>query len=349
MAKLEKSTATYKTPFSKAYWRDAAAELKDTKMLVFAALIIALRVALKTLVKIPLAPNLDITPAFLANALGAMVYGPVVGALGAIISDVLGVMLRGDTYFLPYVLTEIAGSVIFALFFYRQKITPTRVILSRFTICLCVNILLQTPIDILFQIVTYGQSSYVLTLPRIFKNLFMFPIESVVLTLFLRVIQPLTFRMKLTYTKGEGLTFTKKQIALLLVLVLVGMGSVFGYMFVHYSNTSITTGYTTQEVIDNNKKMQPIILEAGDEFDNMTTVTIIDYASQPFLQSKVTYSVSIYQVADGVEVTDELWKLKKTPASKHEDLTKVGSATIVIDEATGEVLSIQAEAIANTP
>ena len=105
MARIEKSTAVYKTPFSKAYWRDAAMELRDTKMLVFAALIIALRVALKTLVKIPLAPNLDITPAFLANALGAMVYGPIVGGLSAIISDVLGVLLRGDTYFLPYVLT----------------------------------------------------------------------------------------------------------------------------------------------------------------------------------------------------------------------------------------------------
>ena len=341
MPRLQKSPTLYPHPFSKGYWMDALLELKDTKMLVFAALIIALRVALKTLVKIPLAPNLDITPAFLANALGAMVYGPIVGALGAIISDVLGVLLRGDTYFLPYVLTEISGTVIFALFFYRQKITPTRVILSRFSICLFVNILLQTPIDILFQIVTYGKSSYVLTLPRIFKNLFMFPIESVVLTMFLRVIQPLTYRMKLTYTKGDGLRFTTKQVILLVILVVVGVASVFGYLFVHYDNNSITTGYTTQEVIDNNKKMQPIILENSDEFDELTTVTIIDYAEQPFLTKTVTYSVSIYQVADGVEVTDELWKLKKTPASKHQDLTKVGTATIVIDESTGEVLSIQ--------
>ena len=346
MARLEKSTAVYKTPFSKAYWRDAVMELKDTKMLVFAALIIALRVALKTLVKIPLAPNLDITPAFLANALGAMVYGPIVGGLAAIISDVLGVLLRGDTYFLPYVLTEISGSVIFAMFFYRQKITPTRVILSRFCICLFVNILMQTPIDILFQKVMYGKSSYVLTLPRIFKNLYMFPIESVVLTLFLRVMQPITTRMRLTYVKSEGLHFSKKQVALLLGLVLLGTASVFGYLFIHYDTTSITTGYTTQEVIDNNKKMQPILLEDNDYFDDMTTVTIIDYAAKPFLQSKVTYDVSVYQVAEGVEVTDALWKLKKTPASKHEDLTKVGTATIVINESNGEVLSVEAAPVA---
>ena len=184
MARQQKSTNLYRTPFCAGYWRDAFAELKDTKMLVFAAMIVVMRVALKTIIRVPLGPSLDITPAFMANALGAMVYGPVVGALGAIVSDVLGVMLRGDTYFLPYVLTEISGSVIFGLFFYRQKITPTRVILSRFSICLFVNILLQTPIDMLYQYVYYGYNNVVLTIPRIFKNLFMFPLEAVALGIY---------------------------------------------------------------------------------------------------------------------------------------------------------------------
>ena len=339
--RIQRSTAMYKTPFCAGYWRDALAELKNTKMLVFAALIIALRVALKTLVKIPLAPNLDITPAFLANALGAMVYGPVVGGLSAIISDVLGVLLKGDTYFLPYVLTEIAGSVIFALFFYRQKITPTRVILSRFTICLCVNILLQTPIDIWFQKVMYGKSTVVLTLPRIFKNFFMFPIESLVLTVFLRAMQPITHRMKLTYTKGDGLRFSMKQVVLLVALVVVGALSIFGYLFIHYNNTSVTTGYSAQEVIDHNKQMHEILMEESDECDDLTVVTVIDYAAKPFLQSTVTYSVSVYQVKDGVTVDDTFWSLKKTPASKHPDLTKIGEATIVVNEKTDQVLDFE--------
>ena len=56
MARIQKSTNLYKTPFSKAYWRDAAAELKDTKMLVVTALMIALRIALKPLA-IPVGPR----------------------------------------------------------------------------------------------------------------------------------------------------------------------------------------------------------------------------------------------------------------------------------------------------
>ena len=75
MAKTQKSMRLYSHPFSVEYWKDAAAELKDTKMLVITALMIALRVALKPLA-IPLGPQLSIQTAMLATALGAMIFGP---------------------------------------------------------------------------------------------------------------------------------------------------------------------------------------------------------------------------------------------------------------------------------
>ena len=113
MAKLEKSTAVYSHPFSKAYWRDAAAELKSTKMLVIAALMIALRVATKGL-SVPIAPNLDLfNLASFINALSAMIIGPVLAIPAALVSDFLGVMIwDGGNYFLPYALQEIASSLI---------------------------------------------------------------------------------------------------------------------------------------------------------------------------------------------------------------------------------------------
>ena len=136
----------YPHPFSKAYWKDAAGELKDTRVLVFAALMIALRVAMK-LVAIPLAPGLKINTAFIVNALGAMVFGPVVAAICAVATDILGYLQNPEgVYFVPFVLTEVAGSVIFALFLYRAKVGPVRVMLSRFTVSLVINVLLQTPL-----------------------------------------------------------------------------------------------------------------------------------------------------------------------------------------------------------
>ena len=341
MTKTQKSTALYPHPFSKAYWRDAASELKDTRMLVFAALMIALRVALK-LVAIPIAPNLKINTAFLANAMGAMVFGPVVAALSAIVSDVLGVIITGETYFPPFVLTEIAGSVIFALFLYRAKLTPTRVILSRFCICLFVNILLQTPIMMLYYQVMMGGKSYVLTVPGIIKNLFMFPIESVVLTLFLSVIQPITYRMKLTYHPEHALKFEKKQLVTLAVLFVFGCGCVVGYLTYHYDHTSLTTACSAEEVVQMNKTMYGIITENTDV--QQPAVAVIEYAKKPFLGGEVTYTVACYAVtpADGSAAEDfdqaPLWSLKKTPASKNENLTRLGTAEIVCKDRTGEVL-----------
>ncbi len=363
MAKLQKSNSVYKTPFSASYWRDALSEIKDTKMLVFAALIVALRVTLK-MVRIPLAPSLDITPAFLANALGAMVYGPVVGAIGAIVSDVLGVLLRGDTYFLPYVLTEISGTVIFALFFYRQKITPTRVILSRFCICLFVNVLLQTPIDMLYNYVMLGKSTVIILIPRILKNLFMFPIESVVLTLFLGIIQPITYRMKLTHCKAEKLSFTKGQVALLLGLVVVGIGCVTGYLFYHYDNTSLSASYTSAQRVEMNHFVQTVVLDESDEWDDVNTVTIVESAYKEFMGDEITYTVAVYQVdeaalAANIAAAQEeaaakgktsnysaetLWTYSKSPAAKDTSLIRVATVTFVCQESTGDVYQFQAKA-----
>ena len=338
MSKVNKTTNLYRTPFSRAYWQDAAAELKDTKMLVFAALMIALRVAMK-LVAIPLAPNLKVNTAFVVNALGAMVFGPVVAAVSAVVSDVLGVLISGDVYFPPFALTEIAGSMIFALFLYRAKVTPTRVILSRFCICLFVNVFLQTPIMMLYYKLMMGGASYVLTVPQIIKNLFMFPIESVVLTLFLAFMQPLTYRLKLTYNAEASLKFARKQIALLIVLFVFGCGCVTGYLFYHYDNTSLTTGYTTEERIEKNQLMHSIILEESDSSTTAPSVAIIESAHKEFLGREVTYLVAHYTVAEGTDM-DSLWSLKKTPASKHEALTRVGTAEIILNNRTNELIDL---------
>ena len=339
MSRPQKSNTLYPHPFSKAYWRDAAMELKDTKMLVFAALMIALRVALK-LVAIPLAPNLKINTAFLANALGAMVFGPVMAGLSAIVSDVLGVLITGDAYFPPFVLTEIAGSMIFAMFLYRARLTPTRVMLSRFCICLFVNILLQTPIMMLYYRVMMGGKTFSLTVPSILKNLFMFPIESVVLTLFLSVIQPITCRLGLTRQGEHMLQFSKKQIVLLVSLFIFGTGCVFGYLTYHYQHTSLTTGYSAQERVEKNKAMDAIVEENIEGYDG-DTVSIIESSYKDFMGKEVTYYVAYYAVKDGVEPdqAEALWGLKKTPARKSEDLQVIGSAEILMNEKSGEVLS----------
>lgn len=347
-----KSTTLYATPFSKAYWRDAASELKDTKMLVFAALMIAVRVALK-LVSIPLAPGLKINTAFLANALGAMVFGPVMAAICAVATDILGYLQNPEgVYFIPFILTEVAGSVIFALFLYRAKVTPIRVMLSRFCICFFVNVVIQTPIYIWYYALYMGGKTYALTIPGIIKNLFMFPIESVVLTLFLSVLVPITNRMGLTHTGAgakEALSFSKKQIATLVVLFIFGCGSVFGYLSYYYQTTSLSASYQGNERYEHNTKMTEVLLDACDGYEDVTLVTTIDSAYKSFLGSEVTYNVVVYQVNEealagydkDLEAIRAMSKSKAKAVAGDGVMEQIATAVIVLNEKTDEVVSVE--------
>lgn len=216
----------FRHPFSRAYWRQAASELKNTRMLIFAALMVALRVALKSLA-IPIAPNLQISVGFFVNAFGAMVFGPVVALLGAALSDTLGcILFPSGPYFFPFIFVEMASSLIFALLLYRTNVTTARVILSRFCIDFFVNIVLQTPIMYLYYQMVLGRNYTILNTARIIKNLVLFPIESVLLVLFLQAVIPAVKRLGFLKTGTEQLKISRKNVIILSVTAAIGIAMV---------------------------------------------------------------------------------------------------------------------------
>ena len=355
MARNQKSTALYPHPFSAAYWRDAAAELKDTKMLVITALMIALRIALKPFA-IYIGPQMAIQTATLATALGAMIFGPVVAIPAALISDTIGFMLfpTGD-YFLPFALTEIASTMIYALCLYRAKTNTTRVIIARFLICFLVNVVLQ-------QFIFAWQYTYmgnpdkakdsimgIMTVARIFKNLFFFPIETVVITLFLKVLVPITARAKLTYDTSANFRFTKKQVAVLVLLVFVGAGSAVGYLNYRYEGTSRSADYTDKQRIEANKSAAQLVLDKTDDWDNETVVCVVDSCYQGLFDKEGAYTVSVYvldaeafaagQAADKDYDMDTLWGYSKSGPSKdpYGSLVKVATVTYTMNDKTDAV------------
>ena len=221
----------YPHPFSRNYWRDAAREMKDVRMLVFAALMLALRLALKT-VKIPIGPSLNINVQFFVTALGSMVYGPVLATLCGVLSDTLGYLIApSGVYFPGFIITEAAGGLVFALLLYRAKLTPGRVILSRFCVNFFVNIILQTPIMVLYYRVAMGKGYAWFDLPRIVKNLMLFPFESVLLILFLRAAMPALRRVGITGSAAEELKMSGPAILQLAGLTILSCGAVQLYFY----------------------------------------------------------------------------------------------------------------------
>ena len=363
MARTTKTRTLYATPFCKDYWRDAAAELKDIKMLVVTALMIALRIALKPFA-IYIGPQMAIQTATLATALGAMIFGPVVAIPAAIVSDTVGFMIfpTGD-YFLPFMLTEIASTMIYALCLYRAKPSATRVIIARFLICFLVNVVLQ-------QFIFAWQYTYmgnpekakdsimgIMTVSRIFKNLFFFPIESVVITLFLKVLVPITARAKLTYDANADLSFSKKQVATLVLLVVVGIGSAFGYFTYRYNGTSRSADYTDKQRVEANQSMTELVLDRTDDWDNETVVCVVDSAFRPMFTDETDYTVSVYvldeeafaagQAADAKYTMDTLWHYSKSGPSKdkYQSLVKVAQVSVEKNEKTGEILSFNLKTV----
>ena len=332
----------YASPFSKAYWRDAARELGKVRMLAVAAILIAVRVALKS-VAIPIAPpTLMINLGFFVNALGAMIFGPVVAIIAAAISDTLGcILFPTGVYFFPFIFTEIAGSLIFALFLYRAPLTNLRVTLSRFCVSFFVNIVIQTPIMLLYYQMVLGKSYAIFDLPRICKNLVLFPIESLLLILFLNVITPLTYRMKLTYEPPKKLKITGRLVAFLLALLIVGSCATAGYAWYDYNTRNHATSLESDERAALNHKLADYL---GVD-DN--TLVLVNVVTKTAFHDEETVTFTTYTITGEVDDPAVLWTLKNSVAKgeKYEGILTVGEkGTAVLNKTDDSLVEIATEA-----
>ena len=217
--------------FSSAYWKEAAANLKNTRMLALAAMIVALRAICKML-EIPLAPGLNINVAGLFNSVGAMVYGPVVGVVGAIVSDPLGYLLHPDgPYFLPFMLVDMSSSFIFGLFFWKRPLTVGRTMGAKFTVNMVSNIVLTSFIMKWYVAVfNLGFAYNLINLTRIAKNLVMFPIEAIFISVVLGALSPALYRLRML-TEKPDLKLTVKHYLLVAALTLASVGLVLFYLY----------------------------------------------------------------------------------------------------------------------
>ena len=182
------------TGYGRQYWTGAAAQMKDMRIIVFAALIIALRVVVKS-AKIYIMPGLHLTLDCYVNALGAMVCGPVVAFLSGAVSDTLGCILfpSPEPYFFPYMFVEMLSSGIFGLFLWRKKITVSRVLLSKLAVNVVCNLIVNPAITKLYYAMLgdSGSTYAFITAVRVGKNLVLFPLEAALIVLFVSALFPL--------------------------------------------------------------------------------------------------------------------------------------------------------------
>ena len=196
-----------------------------------------------------------------------------------------------------------------------------------------------------------------MTLSRILKNIAMFPIDSVVLTLFLKILLPITKRMRLSFGQDSDMRFTKKQIVTLVCLTPIGVVTATGYLAYRYNTSSRSADYKSDERVAIQKDMAQLVLDKTDNWDEETVITIVDSAYRGLFESETDYTVAVYvldeeafaagQAADEKYTLDTLWKYSKSGPSKdkYHSLIKVASVSIVKNEKTGDILSFDVKPV----
>ena len=183
----------YKTPFSRVYWRDALADARKPRTLVFSALMVAACVALSYLRSIPVVNNIRVSWGFLARALCALVGGPVNALVFGFVEDTVSYLMNPTGGYNPfYIFTTMLGVFTYSLFLYRAQVTVLRVFLAK----------LATNIQNVFigGLGTYlwysgGKGYGAIVAASAVKNAIMLPIQTVMLAALFAALLPILHRM----------------------------------------------------------------------------------------------------------------------------------------------------------
>ncbi len=165
--------------------RSSTNEMKSVSTISVAGMLVAISVVL-SFVKIVLSPVLEISFSFLPLASGGLLYGPVVGGIMGMLSDVLGYFVQPNGPFFPgFTLNAVISGALYGFFLYKKPVSLKRVIIVSALITILVNLLLNS----LWLSMMYGKAFVVLLSARIIKNLVMFPVNTALLMVLLKFIE----------------------------------------------------------------------------------------------------------------------------------------------------------------
>lgn len=193
----------FKTPFSSAYWKETLKSFRNLRSMVFAALMIAVCVAVSYLPSIPVTPGgRTISLTFIPRALCSMVYGPIGALVFGAAEDTLSFLIDsgGYPYFPGYALTTMLGCFTYALFFYRTKITVTKIFWAKLLTNIQ-NVLLGS----LWTSILGGKAYLFVMWDSAIKNLVTLPGFTIVLVVAFQALIPIMQKMKIIPNQlGEG-------------------------------------------------------------------------------------------------------------------------------------------------
>ena len=188
------NTSTKETLLHRSYWKAAVADLYSTRNLVFAALMVAMARVLALIPSIPIA-HTKLSFSFPARAMCALVCGPVAGMVYGFVEDILGFILQPTgEFFFGYTISTMAGMLVYALCFYRRRVTVVRIVVANVLVNVFVNALMGS----LWTMMIRGGGYWGWFTVSLSKNLLTIVPKSVVLYFFFQAMLPVLGRIGVT-------------------------------------------------------------------------------------------------------------------------------------------------------
>ena len=158
----------------------------NTKMLVTAAILIAMQIILSRFLSIN-AWNLKIGFAFVAIFAAAYFYGPAFSVTVAVISDVLGALLFPSGSFFPgFTVTALLAGLLYGCLLYKKQ-TPGRIIMT----VLVDQLILGLVVNTYWLSILYGTTFGAVVITRIFQCMIMIPVQYVTISLLMKKLPAL--------------------------------------------------------------------------------------------------------------------------------------------------------------
>lgn len=192
---LKSKEKSFNSVFCINYWKKASRDLNNIKVICIISLIVALHVVISSLY-IPVGENLRIYFSFIPMSIASAIGGPIFSIIYGFLVDILGCIIHpSGPYFPGYTLNSMLAALIFSLFLYRTKITVFKIVISKLTINVIVNIGLGT----LWSSIIFNKGYYYFFVKSMVKNILILPIEIILLVGVFKVIIPLLKKMDIIH------------------------------------------------------------------------------------------------------------------------------------------------------
>ncbi len=194
---------------------DSAKELKNIRTITTTGLLMAFSIALRGFA-IQITPDVRITFSFVAIAIIAMLFGPVVAGMAGFGTDLIGFLFdkTGNAYYPPLALVAILSGVIYGIFLYRKDITQKSIIIRSVISKTLVTVVCSMILNSILIYTAFVNTDFVFNSsnihhfmvwvsPRIIKNIIMLPISIFLLSITLPVVYQIYNKIAVTYRKKK--------------------------------------------------------------------------------------------------------------------------------------------------